>query len=43
MAFYASIGKKPIRLSKAESPNLIHDCSQQRLARQFPMLPQEFN
>ncbi len=28
---------------RAESPNLIYDCGQQSLARQFPMLPQRFN
>ena len=28
---------------KAESPNPIHDCSQQSLARQVPMLLKRFN
>ena len=28
---------------RADAPNPIHDCSQQSLARQFPMLPQRFN
>src|SRR5437588_10162642 len=28
---------------RGEAPNPIHDCGQQSLARQFPMLPQRLN